>query len=256
MRAQLKHCLIDVDFKDKPKVVDLQEIHGALARLLFIDCICLMSKSTTGGISRITIKSLARAIGVKESACIEILEYCLKEEMFYESNGLVFNSRVDKDQKKLQERRINALERQKRYEQKRTTNALDTRCPDPVPATVTDTEYNNKNSQPNIGLIKLSDYVRISEANQELFNLRLKTENLDEKAKLEIIELLDRHLHKNPDQQRETCHFRDLISWPLREIRQDRANLSKKNPFKPPEKSIREIIEERQLKEQINNLGK
>jgi hypothetical protein len=173
MRAQLKHALIDVDFKDKPKIVDLQEIHGALARLLFIDCICLMSKSTSGGISRITIKSLGRAIGIKESACTEIITYCLNEEMFYEVNNLIFNTRVDKDQKKLQERRTNALERQKRYEEKRKDNASPTRLPDPV--SVSDTEYINKNSTE----IKILDFLYFDEISIDTWKAKLGTKGFE-----------------------------------------------------------------------------
>lgn len=249
-RAQLKHVLLDVTFKDKPKIIDLEIEHKPIARLLVMDILAACSAATNAEITRNVCIYLGNRIGIEAESVENILNYCIDNDILWAVNGKITNPRVIKDQesyyRKLESDR-------KRKESKRIPTGKNT---DSDIDFDIDIDINNKeNSQPKIGLIKLSEHVRISEINKPLFELRLQSEGLDEKAKQEIIELLDRDFHKHPEKRRETCHFRDLISWPLREIRADRSRLSKKDPFKPPEKTIREIREEAKLKQQIKELG-
>lgn len=97
-RAQLKHMLLDVTFKDKPKVIEFEEEFGPLARLLYIDIQSAMSAATNARISDKVAISLGRRIGISVEIVNKIIAYCLKEEMLIREDGFLTSRRVIKDQ--------------------------------------------------------------------------------------------------------------------------------------------------------------
>lgn len=100
-RAQLKHLLLDINFKDKPKVIELEELHSPLARLLYIDLQAVMSGATNGRISRNVAMVIGRRIGLNAEDVRAIISYCLNEKMLIEEDGLLTSTRVISDQEKL-----------------------------------------------------------------------------------------------------------------------------------------------------------
>jgi hypothetical protein len=175
-KAQLRHLLLDINFKDKAKVIDLEESFCPLARLLFIDVLCAMSGATEGKITRATIRHLGKRIALKLPKIEDIIDFCVKTEMFFEVDNFLTNERVLKDQQSLQNKRNNALERQRKYVDKRVNNASitdnpqasTTRFPDPV--SVSDTEYiNNKNGEK----IKILDFLEFDEISLDTFKAQL-----------------------------------------------------------------------------------
>lgn len=100
-RAQLKHLLLDVNFKDKPKVIELEAIHSPLARLLYIDIQATMSAATDGKISKKVPLVLGSRIGLSPDQVNSIIDFCLQTEMLIEEDGLLTSKRVIEDQEKL-----------------------------------------------------------------------------------------------------------------------------------------------------------
>lgn len=97
-RAQLKHLLLDVTFKDKPKVLEFEEEFGALARLLYIDIQSAMSAATNARISDGVARSLGRRIGIEAQKVNAIIAYCLQHEMLIREEGFLTSKRVIRDQ--------------------------------------------------------------------------------------------------------------------------------------------------------------
>lgn len=97
-RAQLKHMLLDVTFKDKPKVIEFEEEFGPLARLLYIDIQSAMSAATNARISDKVAISLGRRIGIDSAKVSKIIAYCLKECMLIREDGFLTSRRVIRDQ--------------------------------------------------------------------------------------------------------------------------------------------------------------
>lgn len=97
-RAQLKHVLLDVDFKDKPKIIDLEIEFKPIARLLLLDILAACSKATNAEISRNVCQFLGNRIGIDAESVEKILDYCIKNEILWSVNGKITNSRVIKDQ--------------------------------------------------------------------------------------------------------------------------------------------------------------
>lgn len=119
-RAQLKHLLLDVNFKDKPKVIELEAVHSPLARLLYIDIQATMSAATNARISKRVPLVLGARIGLSPEQVNTIIEYCIQNEMLIEEDEQLTSKRVIEDQEKLykdQERW-----RQNREKQKKSTD--------------------------------------------------------------------------------------------------------------------------------------
>jgi hypothetical protein len=97
-RAQLKHVLLDVNFKDKPKVIEFESEFGSLARLLYMDIQAAMSAATNARISRGVVIVLANRIGIDSEKANQILDYLLKNEMLITEEGKISSLRVIRDQ--------------------------------------------------------------------------------------------------------------------------------------------------------------
>ena len=139
-RAQLNHCLKDVDFYYKPKTIELFQLYGH-AGFTFLDgIIALCSRATDAVITLTTVEGFASMFRIKNWS--EILEHCLNNGLLQKQGDLITNSRGIEDQEKLAKTRKDALERQQKYKNKDNNNALATRCPDTD--TVTDTERSKK----------------------------------------------------------------------------------------------------------------
>ena len=85
----------------------------------------------------------------------------------------------------------------------------------------------NEEAPPPPGLIKISEYVRLTEISRDQFKLQLLAEGFTFKERKEVVDKLDRWFHKNPEKYKEEDHFRDLMDWPLREIRKAKAELER-----------------------------
>ncbi len=141
--AKLKHALIDVDFKDKPKVLELEDRFGLAARLLFIDIICTLSKSSNGFMSRGAIRLLGLRCNFNSEQTTEIINFCVSLDMLHESDQGISNTRVTKDQ----ENYTNKLKRDNEYQAKKKRIASES---EPILDIdlVFDNDLNKKNSQP------------------------------------------------------------------------------------------------------------
>jgi hypothetical protein len=115
-RAQLKHVLLDVSFKDKPKIIDLEVEFKPIARLLLMDILAACSAASNAEITVNVCKHLGNRIGIEAESVEKILDYCVKYDILFSVNGKITNSRVIKDQ----ESYFNKLESdRKRKESKR-----------------------------------------------------------------------------------------------------------------------------------------
>jgi hypothetical protein len=90
--------LIDVGFKDKPKVLELQAEFGPLARLLFLDIMAAMSAATNAEVTIAVIRMLGDRIGISAQLSEAIVSWCLMQDMLAEANGRITNIRVIEDQ--------------------------------------------------------------------------------------------------------------------------------------------------------------
>lgn len=111
-RAQLKHVLFDVGFKDKPVMINLESEFSPLARLLYMDLQAAMSAATNGLISRKVARVLGSRIGLEAGVVDAIVAFCLESGMLLLENDMLTSARVIKDQESL------ALE-QERWRRKR-----------------------------------------------------------------------------------------------------------------------------------------
>lgn len=97
MRAQLKHCLIDVDFFNNPKIRALKSKFGQLSQLCLIDIYTAMSQATNAVIDEDCILAIISEYKLTD----EFLAYCLDRRLIQpEMNGFS-NSRVIADQESL-----------------------------------------------------------------------------------------------------------------------------------------------------------
>lgn len=240
-RVQLKHLLLDVDFYDKPTVKALAYKHGQLSVHLYVRWLTLMSRASNAFVTCDALAAIAQEVGFEEGAFREILTYCLKTKMLVlDGEDSYSNARVIQDQLSCAVKRKEAKERQEKYREKkcdkRVTNALPTRFP--VTVSVTDPDHIdlNKNSKPlEVGLVRLGEYVRISEISQEQFITNCNTEGFTDKDRTEIIDALDRWYSKNLHAWHEKDHFRDLMSWPFKNQREHKAKLLRcRGDPKPP----------------------
>lgn len=142
-RVQLKHILLDVDFFEKPKVLALEYKHTAIAVLVYVKWLTLMSRATNGVVSRESLFGIAkeyfRNLGTLVATPESVLKTCIDTGMIVELDGGYSNERVLKDQEACALKRSESSERQKKYRERaqHTSNALQTRLP--VTETVTDT---------------------------------------------------------------------------------------------------------------------
>lgn len=97
-RAQLKHLLLDVSFKDKPKIIDLEVEFKPIARLLLMDILAACSAASNAEITINVCKHLGNRIGIEAESVEKILDYCIKHDILFAVNGKITNSRVIKDQ--------------------------------------------------------------------------------------------------------------------------------------------------------------
>lgn len=105
-RAQLDHVLLDVDFFDKPKARALLFKFGPLAQLYLIKLYAALSRATNAIISQDAALGIAWELRI-ESGALEILDFCISEEMLERVEGGISSARVAEDQEKL----ANARER-------------------------------------------------------------------------------------------------------------------------------------------------
>lgn len=99
-RVQLKHLLIDVDFFDKPKARALLHKFGPIAQLYLVRLYAALARATKATISIDAALGVAWELRIEKEA-LEILEYCIKEEMLERSSDHISNSRVASDQEAL-----------------------------------------------------------------------------------------------------------------------------------------------------------
>lgn len=122
-RAQLKHVLLDVGFKDKPKIIDLEVEFKPIARLLLIDILAACSSASNAEITINVCKHLGNRIGIGSESVEKVLDYCIKHDILFLVNGKITNSRVIKDQ----ESYFNKLESdRRRKESKRNPSGNNT----------------------------------------------------------------------------------------------------------------------------------
>lgn len=231
MRAQLKHVLLDVDFLNNPKIRTLKTKFGQLAQLCLIDVYSAMSKATNAVIDEDCLLSILSEYQLNDT----FLAYCLDKRLIHTEMNGYSNSVVIKDQEAYY-RKLNSGKKRNNSEQKCSEKILErgksgheNAIPDNDSVYVYDNDLNKKNSQPPVQpeLIKLSEFVRLSQFNREMFKKRCLDEKFTAKETKEIIESLDRWFAKNQEKWREEDHFRDLCSWPMKQAREEKAKLER-----------------------------
>ena len=158
-RVQLKHLLIDVDFNDNPKIIDLSETHGELAVWFLVKLLMAMSRATNGEISRRAAEGIGRRTGLSLAKATSILNHCLDIDILGVSGETLTNSRVIADQEALANKRESQNKRQEQHRDKGVTNALPTRDPDTVSDTDTELIRSNKNCAVDFSATELRELV-------------------------------------------------------------------------------------------------
>lgn len=157
-KAQLDHLLLDVDFFNKPTIIDFQYEHGSSAVLWLIQVYCQMSRATNGCIK----KSVLRKLGddLKITSLEEVIDYASKNNLICNFNDgrhihedLYTNARVQQDQASLARKKASKAEANTKYKLrdnlKSSPSELQVVLKDDLPDTDTDTEYINNNINKN-----------------------------------------------------------------------------------------------------------
>ena len=182
-RAQLKHVLLDVGFKDKPVMINLESEFSPLARLLYMDLQAAMSAATNGLISRKVARVLGSRIGLEADYVDSILSFCLETKMLLLEDGMLTSARVIQDQEKL------ALE-QERWRRKREKSEATS----PVPAGVTEAKPRKCED---IEVLKIEDLnVLDLKKNSHPEKLEIPISNLDTPEVRKALALWEKHLAK------------------------------------------------------------
>lgn len=137
-RAQLDHVLLDVGFFVDDKIVELEEEYGELAQLFLVKVLAMMSAATNGEISFAAARGV-RGRTIEKDKAQEILEFCVKRGILSQTTeGLLTNSRVQKDQESL------AKQRKKWRESKGITPQLPPNIPPRIPPRNTSDSVNTE----------------------------------------------------------------------------------------------------------------
>lgn len=95
-----------------------------------------------------------------------------------------------------------------------------------------------------LGFVKLSDHVQVSDISHGVLRKRYMDEGLGDEGLQRAVELLDLHLEKNPHLRKKRCMYKDLIGWPLTQVRLDTERLKKAQGVRPAPKTAAEILAE------------
>lgn len=105
-RAQLDHILLDADFFENPKILDLEIEHGDLAVLLLVKLLAAMSRATNGEISLNTAIAIGKRTALDREAVAAIINYCIERGILQPgAKESITNVRVIQDQEALAETR-------------------------------------------------------------------------------------------------------------------------------------------------------
>lgn len=225
--SKVKKTIIANNFLDLTEVKLVGKKHDSVGILSVIKSYFAMSESSDGFLDREEILMIAEGWGVEDPE--SWLSLCVEKNIFTEESGRYFNTHVQKDREKYQKK----LE----YDKKRKgikndsvrkdygkTNDLDI---DSDFDNDIDNEDLKKNSAPQIGLIKISDHVRLTDFSKDQFKMRCAQEGFNFTDRKRMVELLDRDFEKNPEKREERDHFKDLISWPLDAVKLEKAKLER-----------------------------
>jgi len=114
-RVQLDHVLLDFNFPEKDKLIQLEETLGASACWHFTCLLCAMTHATDGEISPVYAKRICKNHGATDEQAQALLTFCIQRDMIFSVNGMLSNSRVVQDQEACAEKREHNAERQRAH---------------------------------------------------------------------------------------------------------------------------------------------
>lgn len=223
--SKVKKTLLANNFLDLTEVKLVGKKYDSVGILAIVKSYFAMSESSDGYLEKEEILMIAEGWAVED---VEgWLSLCVLKNIFTEESGRYYNTHVKRDR----ENYAKKLE----YDRKRkgiktdSVRKEDGKKTDPDIDIDFDIDINKKNSQQPVQpeLIKLSEFVRLSQFNREMFKKRCLDEKFTAKETKEIIESLDRWFAKNQEKWREEDHFRDLCSWPMKQAREEKAKLER-----------------------------
>lgn len=147
-RAQLKHLLLDVNFKDKPQVVNLEAEFSPLARLFYMDLMAAMSSATNARITKSVARVLGSRIGIDPTAVNEIITFCLTNGLLELEGDMITNSRVIKDQESYAKKLASVKERVTRFREKGNADVTRNKTVTPDNVYDYDNDLNNNGTVP------------------------------------------------------------------------------------------------------------
>lgn len=116
-RVQLNHLLLDFNFPDKDKTIQLLDLHGPTGCWCFTCILCAMTNATDGAISKVSALRICMRQGVDKSKAQEIISFLISKQMLHESGELISNTRIIEDQEAFAEKRDKWKDRQQRHRQ-------------------------------------------------------------------------------------------------------------------------------------------
>lgn len=263
-RAQLKHLLLDNHFFEKPKIVALEFKFGGAVLMLYVRTLTDMCKATDAEIDEDVVRARAHEMGIAKDTAEEFILYALERGLYDRGSKpfLIFNRRVRLDQEAMAARqdKWKKAKRQQRDidETDEGQNEDGTEKCEHLNIEDLNTEHLKSEDlkaarEPQIGLTKFLDHVYVNETKLDPLKMRFTNEGLGDDGLNRAVELLDRDLEKNPEKRRKRCMYKDLISWPLTQVKVDLNKVRRSQGTGPPRKSTLEMIREAKFKEDFKS---
>lgn len=251
-RAQLKHVLLDVDFFTNPKIRAMQRRYNVFATLGLIEVYMAMSMATNAVIDNDALLAIFEDQGADDPQ--GLIDYLLTNGLIIKELNGFSNSRVIKDQESLYKSQQRYKKHKEQTDDKRCENVFETLPLSDQKSEHLNNELLNIDNKNSIGLKKLSEFVYISEINYPILLSHYEKEGLSEKFLIEAVHLLDRDFDKNPEKRHTKCHYKDLITWPMAQVRLNKSKLDGGGSFKKEKVSAAELLEKRKFKQQVEDM--
>jgi hypothetical protein len=177
---------------------------------------------------------LGEMIGVTDAEWERFLTACIAEEIVTEDGDTLRIKRLVKDAKNVEAKRKKWRDRQNKKrgvtrDSSVTSPGTSEEETEPEGEPELDLENSGPSPEPPQGFVKYLDHVYVSEPQVNILRQRFEHERLGDEGLHRAMEHWDRELQNKPDKRGLRCHFKDLIGWPLAQVKKEKAELERAN---------------------------
>lgn len=252
-----KSILLDNDFLSDIRVRSIFRKYGEVGIARYIHLITRLNDERGEMLMR-HVLLLGDMINVPEEKWQEFISFCMEEKITEQEGERVYVKRLIADAKNVETKRKAWRDRQKKKRDvTRDTSVTSQGTSEEETETEEETELDNKKNgeppekHPAARLTKYHDHVWVSETQIEPLMMRFNHEGVGEEGLARAMELLDRDLEKNSEKRGFRCMFKDLIAWPLTQVKLDNNRIRRSSGAGPPKKSAVQIYEEMKLRGEL-----